>query len=50
MAYLNLLYRRRADMVESTAERASLQKDADDLLDKIKEIKQKRAEQPQPST
>jgi tetratricopeptide (TPR) repeat protein len=50
MAYLNLLYRRRADMVESTAERASLQKDADDLLEKIKEIKQKRAEQPQPST
>lgn len=50
MAYLNLLYRRKADMVESSDERAGLQKQADDLLDKIKEIKQKRAEQPpQPS-
>ena len=47
MAYLNLLYRRKADMVESNDERASLQKQADDLLDKIKEIKQKRLEQPQ---
>jgi len=50
MAYLNLLYRRKADMVESAEERASLQKQADDLIDKVKEIKQKRAEQPsQPS-
>jgi tetratricopeptide (TPR) repeat protein len=48
MAYLNLLYRRKADMVESVEERASLQKQADDLIDKVKEIKQKRAEQPQP--
>jgi tetratricopeptide (TPR) repeat protein len=48
MAYLNLLYRRKADMVESNDERASLKKQADDLLEKIKEIKQKRAEQPQP--
>ena len=48
MAYLNLLYRRKADMVESADERASLQKQADDLIDKVKEIKQKRAEQPQP--
>jgi hypothetical protein len=47
MAYLNLLYRRKADMVESADERASLQKQADDLLDKVKEIKQKRSEQPQ---
>ena len=46
MTYLNLLYRRKADMVESTAERDSLTKQADDLLDKVKEIKQKRAEQP----
>ena len=44
MAYLGLLYRRKADMVESMDERASLQKQADDLLDKIKEIKQKRLE------
>jgi hypothetical protein len=49
MAYLNLLYRRKADMVESAEERAGLQKQADDLIDKVKEIKQKRAEQVQPS-
>jgi tetratricopeptide (TPR) repeat protein len=47
MAYLNLLYRRKADMVESADERASLKKQADDLIDKVKEIKQKRAAQPQ---
>jgi tetratricopeptide (TPR) repeat protein len=47
MAYLNLLYRRKADMVESAEERASYQKQADDLVEKVKEIKQKRAEQPQ---
>jgi tetratricopeptide (TPR) repeat protein len=47
MAYLGLLYRRKADMVESADERTSLQKQADDLLDKIKEIKQKRLDQQQ---
>ena len=47
MAYLNLLYRRKADMVESADERANLKKQADELIDKVKEIKQKRAEQPQ---
>jgi tetratricopeptide (TPR) repeat protein len=47
MVYLNLLYRRKADMVESAEERASLQNQADALLDKVKEIKQKRAAQPQ---
>jgi len=50
MAYLNLLYRRKADMVESAEERAALLKQADDLVDKVKEIKQKRAEQPQPAS
>ncbi len=50
MTYLNLLYRRKADMVESSAERDQFTKMADDLLDKVKEIKQKRAEQPQPAT
>jgi tetratricopeptide (TPR) repeat protein len=50
MAYLNLLYRRKADMVESAEERAGLLKQADDLVDKVKEIKQKRAEQPQPAS
>jgi tetratricopeptide (TPR) repeat protein len=47
MAYLNLLYRRKADMAASQEERASLIKQADELVDKVKEIKQKRAEQPQ---
>jgi|SRR4051794_8632430 tetratricopeptide (TPR) repeat protein len=47
MAYLNLLYRRKADMVESADERNSFLKQADDLVDKVKEIKQRRAEQPQ---
>jgi hypothetical protein len=50
MAYLNLLYRRKADMVESAEERAALQKQADELIDKVKEIKQKRAEQPPPAS
>jgi hypothetical protein len=47
MAYLNLLYRRKADMAASQEERASLIKQADELVDKVKEIKQHRAEQPQ---
>jgi len=47
MTYLNLLYRRKADTVESASEREALTKQADDLLDKVKEIKQKRStEQP----
>ena len=46
MAYLNLLYRRKADMVESANEREALEKQADDLVNKVKEIKQRRAEQP----
>jgi tetratricopeptide (TPR) repeat protein len=50
MAYLNLLYRRKADMVESADERGNLLKQADDLVDKVKEVKQKRAEQPQPTS
>jgi tetratricopeptide (TPR) repeat protein len=50
MAYLNLLYRRKADTVESADERAALQKQADELVDKVKEVKQKRASQPAPTT
>jgi len=50
MAYLNLLYRRKSDTVASAEERASLQKQADDLVDKVKEVKQKRASQPAPTT
>jgi tetratricopeptide (TPR) repeat protein len=49
MAYLNLLYRRKADTVESETERAELVKQADDLIDKVKDIKQKRADQPSPA-
>lgn len=48
MAYLNLLYRRKADTVETTNERADLLKQADDLVDKVKEVKQKRASQAPP--
>jgi len=44
MAYLNLLYRRKADTVASQGERKQLIKMADDLIDKVKDIKQKRAE------
>jgi hypothetical protein len=36
-------------MVDSKEEREALLKQADDLVDKVKEIKQKRSEQPQPS-
>ncbi len=50
MAYLNLLYRRKADMVESAEERAALLKQADELVEKVKEIKQKKMEAPQPSS
>jgi tetratricopeptide (TPR) repeat protein len=48
MAYLNLLYRRKADTVTTESEREQLMKMADDLIDRVKEIKQKRAEAPQP--
>jgi tetratricopeptide (TPR) repeat protein len=50
MAYLNLLYRRKADTVASADERATLLKQADDLVDRVKEVKQKRASHPTPST
>ncbi len=46
MAYLNLLYRRKADTVNYQNERDELLKMADDLVDKVKGIKQKRAEEP----
>lgn len=50
MAYLNLLYRRKADMVESAEERDALKKQAEDLVEKVKEIKQKRLENPPQSS
>jgi tetratricopeptide (TPR) repeat protein len=46
MAYLNLLYRRKADTVENQDERAQFLKMADDLVAKVKDIKERRAEQP----
>jgi len=46
MAYLNLLLRRKADEASSPDERASLLKQADDLVEKAKEIKQKKMETP----
>ena len=46
LAYLNLLYRRKADTVDDQNERAGLIKMAEDLVDKVKEIKQKRTERP----
>jgi tetratricopeptide (TPR) repeat protein len=46
MAYLNLLLRRKADMVPSDDDRQALEKQADDLVDKVKEIKEKKAEAP----
>lgn len=46
MAYLNLLYRRKADTVTNPSERSDLLLMADFLVDRVKEILQKRAEQP----
>jgi len=50
MAYLNLLYRRKADAVDSADQRADFLKKADDLVDQVKEVKQKRAAQPAPAS
>jgi tetratricopeptide (TPR) repeat protein len=48
MAYLNLLYRRKADAVAAQFEREQLLEMADDLVEKVKDIKQQRAQaQPQ---
>jgi tetratricopeptide (TPR) repeat protein len=46
MAYLNLLLRRKADEAATPGERADLLKQADELVDKAKEIKQKKMEAP----
>ena len=43
---LNLILRRKADMVESPQERADLLKQADALVERSKEIRQKRIEAP----
>jgi tetratricopeptide (TPR) repeat protein len=44
MAYLNLLYRQRADMAATPQEREEFYAQADALVDKVKEIKQKKSE------
>jgi tetratricopeptide (TPR) repeat protein len=49
MAYLNLLLRRKADEAATPEERASLLKQADELVDKAKEIKQRKMEAPSKS-
>ena len=46
MARLNLLYRRKADTANYQDDRDGLLKMADDLVDKVKEIKRTRTEQP----
>ena len=46
MAYLNLLYRRKADITADVDEREKLIHAADELIDKVKEIKEARAKQP----
>jgi tetratricopeptide (TPR) repeat protein len=49
MAYLSLLYRRKADMETSTDARDNDTKLADDLVHKVQIIKQQRMANPQPS-
>jgi len=46
MSYLNLLLRRKADEAATPEERAALLKQADALIDKAKEIKQRKMEAP----
>jgi tetratricopeptide (TPR) repeat protein len=46
MAYLNLLYRRKADVTAGEEDREKLIKTADDLVDRVKEIKETRAKAP----
>jgi len=50
MAYLNLLYRQKADMETDAKARDEDVKTADDLVDKVKAIKQKKMETPQPTS
>ena len=47
MTYLNLMYRRKADIVGPAIERNAYLEQADELLDKVKEIKQKRLSESQ---
>jgi len=49
MAYLNLLFRRKADQVDNPDERAALEKQADDLVVKVKEIQERQAAETAPN-
>lgn len=48
IAYLNLLYRLKADMVESPTEREEYLRKADALVDRVKEIRKRKMEEPKP--
>lgn len=50
MAYLNLLFRQKADMVVSPEERESYLTRADELVERVKDIKQRRMTEPAPKT
>ncbi len=50
MAYLNLLYRQKADLESTPDARSGDLKLADELMDKVKEIKQKKMETPAPKS
>jgi tetratricopeptide (TPR) repeat protein len=50
MAYLNLLYRQKADIVATSQERNDLLAKADALVDRVKEIKQKKATETAPTS
>ena len=50
MAYLNLMYRQKADMETTPAAHDADIKSAEDLVDKVKAIKQKKMEAPQPAS
>lgn len=48
MAYLNLLYRQKADQVATPEEREDLLTRADELVEKVKDIKQRKMAEPAP--
>jgi tetratricopeptide (TPR) repeat protein len=50
MAYLNLLYREKADLVASPVEREQLLQQADDLAERAQELMKRAAEGPAPAT
>ncbi len=50
MAYLNLLLRQKADMETTPEAREADIKQADELVDKVKAIKQRKMENPPPSS